>query len=262
MINEDIIYPKNPLIQKYIRSFWILKSNSGSIPYLLPPDRYFNLILSYQSNTNVIKNGNVKNSVSGSFIVGMRTAPVVLVPDGDVEYLGIEFYPYGLRPFLGFNCIGITNTFLEISALRNELSEALKPAINEFYSYERRVEIIEQKLLGLIDKVFLTPTKQIARTLELIVKTNGSIPVNKICDQIGISARQLNRDFENYIGVSPKLYSRIVRFNYFLENVKTIENFADFADLAYHCGYSDQAHMIHECTEFAGITPTKLLTKY
>jgi AraC-like DNA-binding protein len=262
MTTEGIIYPQNPLIKQYIRSFWLLKSTNGRTPYLLPPDKSFNLLLSYQNNTNVIRNDTPPTSVSGSFIVGMRTAPVFLAPDGDVEYLGIEFYPYGLRPFLNFNCIVITNTFLEMGSLQNGLHEALKPAMNELHSAEKRVELIEQRLLELLPKVFLTPGKHLIRIFNLIEQSNGSIPINQICDHIGISARQLNRDFEKFIGVSPKFYSRIVRFNNFLENVKMIGKFDDFADLAYHCGYTDQAHMIHECTDFTGITPTELLTRF
>ena len=261
MVYENIIYPANHLIKQYIHSFWILKSDDRE-PYLLPPDKYLNLILSYKSNTTVIKNGSISNSVTGSFIVGMRTSPVFLLPDGDVEYLGIEFYPYGLRTFLGFNCAGITNTFLEISLLKNELNEALKPAINDFYSEEKRIEIIEQRLLTLLHKITSIPDKQTVRAFNIIEKSNGLIPVNKICDSIGISARQLNRDFERFIGISPKLYSRIVRFNNFLENIKSFSSFNGFADLANYCGYTDQSHMIHECADFTGITPSELLNKF
>jgi len=260
MVYENIIYPTNHLIKQYIRSFWILKSDVRD-PYLLPPDKYLHLILSYKSNTTIIKNGNISNSVTGSFIVGMRTSPVFLLPDGDVEYLGIEFYPYGLRPFLDFNCAGITNTFLEISVLQNELNEALKPVVNEIYSDEKRIEIIEQRLLTLLHKIPVSPDKRMVSAFNIIEKNNGLIPVNKICDNIGVSARQLNRDFEKFIGVSPKFYSRIVRFNYFLENIKGLSNFKSFADLAYYCGYTDQAHMIHECTDFTGVTPAELLNK-
>lgn len=182
-----------------------------------------------------------------------------LVPDGEIEYLGIEFYPYGLRSFLGFNCNAITDNFVEISALHNKLGEALKPVINGFYTDEERVGIIEEKLLALLREGNSSPGKHIVHAFSMIEKNNGLMPVNDVCNTIGVSARQLNRDFEKHIGVSPKFYSRIVRFNYFLENLKNTGNFDSFADLAYHCGYADQAHMIHECTDFTGVTPAELL---
>lgn len=259
MLYEKIIFPKNPLINQYVHLFWILKSDSSGVPYLLPPDKYFNVILSFKSNTNVLKNDTVKAPVSGSFIVGMRTSRVFLVPDGEVEYLGIEFYPYGLRSLLDFNCANITDSFLEISLLKNKLHEALKPVMNEVFTDEKRIELIERRLSGLFSRTDYTPEKYFIEALKVIEKNNGSIPVRDICDNIGVSVRRLNREFERFIGVSPKFYSRIVRFNMFLEKLKDMKEFDNFTELAYQCGYYDQAHIIHECSDFTGLAPKELL---
>lgn len=262
MLYEKILYPRNPLIKKYVHLFWILKADYFSVPYLLPPDKYFTIILSFKSNTNVLKNDTVKAPVSGSFIVGMRTSRVFLIPDGEIDYLGIEFCPHGLRSFLDFNCTNITDSFLEIGLLKNKLNEALKPIMNEVFSDEKRVEIIERRLLSLISRIDYTPDNYFIEALNVIEKNYGSISVRDVCDNIGVSTRQLNREFERFIGVSPKFYSRIVRFNNFLDKLKVIEKIESFTELAYQCGYSDQAHMIHECSDFTGLPPKELFVTY
>lgn len=262
MLYENVFYPKNPIIKRFIHSFWVLRSDSSNIPYLLPPDKYFNVILSFKSNTNVIKNDMTKTSVSGSFIVGMRTVRVLLLPDGAVDYLGIEFYPQGLRSFIDFHCINITDLFLEIGSLKNKLHEALKPVINEDLPDEKRVELIERRLLGLIPRITYEPDDYLIKALAVIDENNGLISVGDVCDKFEVSSRRLNREFERFIGVSPKFYSRIVRFNCFLENLKLMEKSGVFTELAYQCGYSDQAHMIHECSAFTGLSPLELLNHF
>lgn len=262
MIYENILYPQNYIIKKYVHSFWILRTKNpeGRIkPYLLPPDKYFNIILSFKSNTNIIKNNIFKSAVSGSFIVGMRTAYVLLQPDGDVDYLAIAFYPHTLRCFLNFHCINITDNFFELDLLKSKFNEVFKPVLNEVYSDEKRIEIIEKRLLLLIEKIDYVPNNYLVEALNIIQKNNGLISIQNICNDIGTSVRQLNRDFEKFVGISPKFYSRIVRFNNLLDSLKNMEKFENFADIAYYCGYFDQAHMIHECFDFTGLSPKQLL---
>jgi AraC-like DNA-binding protein len=258
MSYENVLYPQNSSIKQYIHSFWILKTGCSNIPYLLPPDKYFHVILSFKSNTHVVNNDFTKTPISGCFLIGMRTSRVFLSPGGDIDYLGIQFHPYGLRSFLDFHCINITDSFVEINLLKNKLYEALKPVINEAFSDQQKVEVIERRLLNLLAGIDYTPEKYLIAVLDRIEKNNGLITVRELSDNTGVATRRLNREFERFIGVSPKFYSRIVRFNFFLEKLKLMEKAENLSDLAYRCGYSDQSHMIHECSDFTGLPPKEL----
>jgi transcriptional regulator GlxA family with amidase domain len=73
-----------------------------------------------------------------------------------------------------------------------------------------------------------------------------------------LSFRQFERKFRERVGLSPKLFSRIVRFNRAFE-LKDLNPENDWLDIAISCGYSDYQHMVKDFKQFAGVTPTILM---
>jgi AraC-like DNA-binding protein len=74
-----------------------------------------------------------------------------------------------------------------------------------------------------------------------------------------MSNRQLVRKFGNSIGLSPKEFTRIIKFIGSLNYLKTNRN-NNLAEAAHSCGYYDQAHFIHDFKEYSGLTPSQFLT--
>ena len=75
-----------------------------------------------------------------------------------------------------------------------------------------------------------------------------------MADQAGVSRQYLTRVFREDVGVSPKLYCRLSRFQAALKLARKGEQ-VNWADLAIGAGYTDQSHMIAEFREFSGMTP-------
>jgi transcriptional regulator GlxA family with amidase domain len=76
-----------------------------------------------------------------------------------------------------------------------------------------------------------------------------------------ISQRQLERQFKEHIGLSPKMMLRIERFRCALQMVQKSTGRGTLTDVAHTCGYADQAHFIRECRELAGDTPSYLFNR-
>src|SRR6185436_21146188 len=74
---------------------------------------------------------------------------------------------------------------------------------------------------------------------------------------LGISTRQLERRFKDRVGISPKLFSRMQRFQRVFRAIGGGR--PDWARVAVECGYHDQAHLIRDFRDFAGETPAVLL---
>jgi AraC-like DNA-binding protein len=82
--------------------------------------------------------------------------------------------------------------------------------------------------------------------------------VQAVTQQIGLSQRRLAQIFHEQIGVSPKTFHRVRRFQHTLQHLRGVRR-VDWAELALECGYYDQAHLSHDFREIAGMTPSAYL---
>ena len=85
-----------------------------------------------------------------------------------------------------------------------------------------------------------------------ILETRGSVTVDTLADRFGMSGRHFERKFKEFSGFRPKLYSRISRFHAALKEYGSGKS---LTDIAYDCGYYDQAHFISDFKEFSGYSP-------
>jgi AraC-like DNA-binding protein len=84
--------------------------------------------------------------------------------------------------------------------------------------------------------------------------------IRDLSQKTGITQKHLITLFKKYVGLSPKMFSRIYKFQrviHLIEEQKKV----DWSMLAYECGYFDQAHFIKEFQAFSGINPAAYLDK-
>jgi AraC-like DNA-binding protein len=98
----------------------------------------------------------------------------------------------------------------------------------------------------------------VSRLSALVMRRRGHLTVNGMARAAGVSRQYLTREFREEIGISPKLYSRLARFQSGLAYAGTGR--VDWAVAAAHLGYADQSHMIAEFREFSALTPQALAT--
>jgi transcriptional regulator GlxA family with amidase domain len=90
-----------------------------------------------------------------------------------------------------------------------------------------------------------------------VIQTAGGVRVDDLAQHINLSRRQLARVMKESVGISPKTFSRIARFNRALQLARTHPRRA-WVEVAAEAGYADQAHMVREFTEIGGIRPSDL----
>jgi AraC-like DNA-binding protein len=88
--------------------------------------------------------------------------------------------------------------------------------------------------------------------------SSGKLRSAELAGQVGIGVRQFQREFSARFGASPKLFSRIVRFQNALDT-KARSSKKSWTDVAHELGYYDQMHMVHDFREFTGESPTETL---
>jgi AraC-like DNA-binding protein len=93
-----------------------------------------------------------------------------------------------------------------------------------------------------------------------IVDRSGQARVDDLAFQAGMSARQLRRLFVEQIGLTPKHFCRVIRFQHSLARMRETGR-GDLTNVALDCGYYDQAHFINEFREFSGFSPTEFAAR-
>jgi AraC-like DNA-binding protein len=89
-------------------------------------------------------------------------------------------------------------------------------------------------------------------------RTSHARSVAEVTECVGLSARRFIELFRNQVGLAPKVFCRIRRFQKVLRTVEK-QGDVDWTAVALSCGYFDQAHFIHDFRAFSGINPSTYL---
>jgi transcriptional regulator GlxA family with amidase domain len=84
--------------------------------------------------------------------------------------------------------------------------------------------------------------------------------VRDVARDVGICQRRFSSVFAAQVGLTPKLFCRILRFQRVRILADQIEK-PDWAQIASTCGYFDQSHLINDFQEFSGFSPAEYLRR-
>ena len=248
----------HPALQRFIECVWTLKSESklGMLPEPILPDGCIELILNCGDPFHELQDG-IFVRQPARFVVGQMTRPVVITPTGKVELIGIRFNPGGTLPFFRPPLHELTNRVVELGSLDSTLERHLVEALRRAPLLPERVAEIQsclsRKIQGFKEgNGFLNLTAN-------AIRSNGRIRVEQLAAAAGVSGRQLERRFLTDVGIGPKMFCRILRFQHVFRALAN--NPGSWAELALDCGYYDQAHLIRDFQEFAHQTPASLLAE-
>jgi AraC-like DNA-binding protein len=169
-----------------------------------------------------------------------------------VKILAVRFFAWGALAFLK-NAAGRTDvTQVDLDPTWQHVVQRASILV-QGDNYQKAVEEIEDFLIGLRLNILFDP-KQVRTAAKLLYHTRGQFRVAELADHCHLSMRQLQRQFDETTGVSPKALARAIRFESIRERLMFDAN-ANLTDLAYEFGYADQAHFIKDFKAFTDKTP-------
>jgi AraC-like DNA-binding protein len=125
--------------------------------------------------------------------------------------------------------------------------------------YQEAVEEIEDFLISKCLNRLFDP-RQVKLAARLLYHTRGQFRVSDLADTLNLSLRQLERQFNDVAGVSPKTLARAIRFEA-VRNRLMFNPDTNLTDLAYEFSYSDQAHLINDFKAFTNKTPLQYIVE-
>lgn len=192
-----------------------------------------------------------------AMVMGQRTTSYDIEPLGHVDTFAICFYPYGFVNFVNTPLKDLVDMETPIENLFGKISaKELEHKMIHGTNTQERIEIIESFLLNKLNE-HTTIEKIVQKTVDTLVSSNGSTPINVILKENLSQRRQLERNFKKQIGISPKQLGKVIRLQAALKMLLNKDE--NLTKIAYESEYFDQAHFIKDFKSFTGITPTAFL---
>lgn len=256
---NSLLYPKNPLLQKYVKYFWaMIGDEPNGIPALLPPVTDFDLVFSFDAGVSW-KVENQHYAIDRTFTCGARTTPVYINAKGIINYLSVTFYPSKFYPFMGLPLSDLRGEPVELDLLPCPFLYEATERIAAMSEFKQKAEIVEQLLLKRLAQINEVENPSLDYAVALIKQSEGRLSVADICNKSGIGTRKLERYFSKWIGLSPKQFIKVERFNHLFTQIASPEFNQDWFDLVLRYGYHDQSHLIHDFKSMMEQTPEEFL---
>jgi AraC-like DNA-binding protein len=238
-------------LRPFVDSFWILEHDGEEpAPQRVVPDGHPELILNWSQPFEAFESGQWRGQPR-SFLAGQIDGPLLLRPRGPLKMLGVRFHPHGAARVLRPPMHELSGRFTPLDALSPVLSRELDHAMES----TQPIAAVEAALLSAAGAGDVL----VAEAVRRMTATHGAVDLVSLARELGLSMRQLERRFRMNVGLSPKLFCRMQRFNSVFRVLG--EQPHRWVDAAIACGYYDQAHLIRDCKSLTGNTPAILLAE-
>ncbi len=247
----NIFRPRKEL-RPYVRYYWTLKSNEY-FKVLTFPTGCPQMIFHRRTPLFIPELSAFQSRFT---ISGQVNFPAHLSSVGDTEMIVAVFHPHTISMFTDTPPSAFYNQEISGYDIGNKRLNLLAEKILECSCSQATISFIEQWLTSKIN-CSLNIDRIGAAVSALLHST--STKVETLASTACLGNKQFERLFRQYVGMNPKEYGRIVRFQRSLRMMQSGSR--NYADIAYANGYADQSHFIREFRQFSGLTP-KQLTEY
>jgi AraC-like DNA-binding protein len=196
---------------------------------------------------------------------GMTNSPAALVVGPHSEHwaldtsrasavIGVHFKPGGAFPFFGVPAGELHNVRVSLDALWGSNATLLVEQVLAGSSPAAKFDVLERLLLCAART--LTRHRAVDFAMQELSGPLFRSSIADVSDAVGMSHRRFLERFRGEVGMAPKLYARVQRFQAVVATVQTLRE-VNWTDIAAACGYFDQAHFIHDFRAFSGFTPVQ-----
>lgn len=195
-----------------------------------------------------------------AFFVGIYKDAVTWKTSGYSVCFGISLKPESLMKLFKIPASTVFNAYTDIN---NFVSKKVASLSEKMFDIECPVTLTK-----LAEEFLITQLRNmkedrnfVDEATRMIRHSKGNISIEELSKNLYISERKLQRGFKDLLGTGPKTYTRIIRFRNAFEHVQLAREKEEisWADISYHYGYADQAHMIRDFKEFTGTKPTNVI---
>ena len=240
-------------LRPYIRCFWgTPQPASGThlppaIPRLVIPDTCMDIIFNMDVDHNELE-----DRFSGINITSFQTQAQA-VPSTS-SCFAIRFYFWAVPLFSGESMRNVLNPVPDVEPYFKNFRRDFEQILFEHLSIQERVARAEQYL---VNRLNLNKQNQfVMNAVYKVLASRGTAQVAELARYAMTGQRQLERLFQEYVGVSPKRLSGLVRYQYLWQDILKHGLF-NVQDAVYRYGYTDQSHLLNDFKKYHSQTPAE-----
>ncbi|MGA2131805.1 MAG: helix-turn-helix domain-containing protein [Bryobacteraceae bacterium] len=258
---QPLHYRPGPPLDGFIEMLWLWEGcrRPHTLERILP-DGSMQIILNLIDDHIPLYDRNTGQPCGGSrgvLLCGPRSEFSVIDTATQLSVFGFHFKPGGMLPFLRQPLDELHDREFGLDCLWGSLAGELRERVLSAPTAAGKFAAAENYLLQRAVRDFARhPAVDFA--LRQLSKSPGR-PLASLADTVGLSSRRFIELFRHEVGMPPKVFARVRRFQCAVRTIGANRQTLDWADLAAGCGYYDQAHFIHDFRAFAGLTPSAYL---
>ena len=251
------VHKPAPPLNEYIETIVYYSGDNKHYSYeRVLPDGVVQLVIALDENERIVMPDNMSGhsiSLKNYWIAGIQKKYRTYRLHPHETTLSIRFTPDGFYALMNVPVTEIENQIIDADQILGRSIESLRERIASCENISTVIHTAEQYFLNRI----------IGQENEhLIVRYllhNINVPLHLLAKKTGYSQKHLIHLFKKYVGITPKYFQRICRFNRSLTDILTMNGEMDFYDIVFDHGYYDQPHFIKEFKHFTGLSPRSYL---
>jgi AraC-like DNA-binding protein len=249
-------YRPGPPLNDFVENFWLIEGGQASRLEKILPCGASELVVNLKDNEIHIHDPQQPERYrrfSGAVISGTYSQSFICNGLQHEAIMGVHFKAAGAFPFLRTDAGELTNAHANLDDLWGSPALELRERLYAAATPQQRFRIMENALRSRLhdDTEGRMQTKT---ALKMFALGGAGARIRAVSRELGFSQRRFIQTFRSHVGLTPKVFCRILRFQRARVLAEELEA-PDWAQLAVACGYFDQSHLIKEFKEFSGSTP-------
>jgi AraC-like DNA-binding protein len=256
-------YPPRVPLDRFVERLWLVSDGQCARRECILPSGTVELVVNLCDDRVQIEgtaNGAPGRTVSGAAVSGPYSEAFIIDAMQHAGMIGVHFRPGGASALLGVPCSELADAHVNLASLWGETFAAeMRERLCEAPTHHVRFRRLEDMLMRRLH----SRTRQhpvVPFALDCFTRPGGPASVQEVARRFGLSYRRFLTLFTDEVGLSPKRYCRILRFQQ-AHALAQRTGQIDWAQLALECGFFDQSHLANEFRRLSGLTPTEYQRK-
>ena len=248
----------SPCLSEHVKMFRVIEFHfpqAAVMPFkaYAPKPEYCIQFMPHDAETVVYPDSGLTISNKKIIMIGLHTHVIHRYVASDILGLQVVFQPGSIYRLTNISCDELLNVYIDAEEIfGNELQ-----LINEqlFYAkdYVEMIAVVEAFLMKRINRIN-NRKHRVDDVSKLMSAETDRFSVDKFLKEAFLSHRQFDRKFKERIGLTPKHFLQMARFDKAFRMKNRFPK-KDWLSIALHCGYYDYQHLVKDYKEFTGYTP-------